>query len=158
MFDKKTNTIDSKKKVFVVHGRNNTIKLDVARTIEKLDLNAIILHEQIGNSLTIIEKLENYSDVDFAVVILSDDDLGKFKEAEELNPRARQNVIAEMGFFIGKLGRRNVSILYMKGVEIPSDFGGVEYVLIDEAGNWKINLVRDLKGAGFDVDANKLIM
>ncbi len=145
------------KKVFIVHGHNNEIKLDVARTLEKLGLTPIILHEQPNSGNTIIEKFEENSDVGYAVVLLTDDDMGKGKNQENLNLRSRQNVILELGFFIGSLSRKRVCPLYTSGVELPSDMSGVVYTEIDKAGNWKIKLAKELKSAGYEIDVNKII-
>lgn len=152
-----TNDSFDYKKVFIVHGHDNEIKQTVARTIEKLDLEAIILHEQPNAGQTIIEKLENNSEVGFAIVILTPDDVGRSKNEKELRKRARQNVLIELGYFVGKLGRDRVCPLYAKDVEIPSDFDGVLYVPLNEYGSWKIELVKELKAAGYEVDANKIL-
>ena len=87
--------------IFIVHGHDNEMKQTVARTLEKLDLEPIILHEQANEGRTIIEKFMDYSDVSFAVVLLSPDDLAYPKEQsyEDAKFRARQNVILELGFF-----------------------------------------------------------
>lgn len=144
--------------IFIVHGHDEAFKQSVARVVEKLGLKAIILHEQPNVGKTIIEKLESYSNVGFAIVLLSPDDIGKGINEPDSNyePRARQNVIAELGYFIGKLGRERVCPLYMNGVEIPSDFNGVLYLPYDKAGNWRLELVKELKAVGYDVDANRL--
>lgn len=144
-------------KVFIVHGHDQAVKLDVARTLEKLGLEAIILHEKPNAGQTIIEKLEANSDVGFAVILLTPDDEGKAKADNQFNARARQNVVAELGYFIGKLGRGKVCPLYVNGVEVPSDFSGVAYVLVDLAGNWRFELTRELKAAGYKIDANSLL-
>jgi predicted nucleotide-binding protein len=150
-------TSSDNNKVFIVHGHNNEIKLDVARTLEKLGLHPIILHEQANSGRTIIEKFEEHSDVGFAVVLLTDDDLGKTKKDELLNTRARQNVILELGYFIAKLSRERVCPLYTKGVELPSDLSGVLYVELDKSSNWKIKLAKELKATGYNIDVNKII-
>jgi predicted nucleotide-binding protein len=143
--------------VFIVHGHNNEIKVEVARTLEKLGLNPIILHEQANAGKTIIEKFERHSDVGFTIILLTDDDLGKPKVEENLKLRARQNVILEMGYFIGKLGREKVCPLYTIGVELPSDLYGLLYTEIDGSGHWKISMSKELKAAGYDIDVNKII-
>lgn len=124
---------------FIVHGHNNALKHEVARFVEKqLKKDAIILHEQANKGKTVIEKFENYSTVDFAIALWTNDDLGKAKNNQNLNPRARQNVIFETGFFIGKIGREKVIILHENDIEIPSDYSGVVYIPIE--GNWKEQL------------------
>jgi hypothetical protein len=97
-------------KVFVVHGHDQEMKQSVARILERLGLTPIILHEQPNQARTIIEKFVDYSDVSFAVVLFSPDDMGYQREQapDQAKPRARQNVVFELGFFIGKLGRRHV--------------------------------------------------
>ena len=148
---------NNKTDVFIVHGHNNEIKINVARTIEKLGLNPIILHEQANSGKTIIEKFEQHSNVGFAIVLLTDDDIGKAKIEENLNPRARQNVILELGYFIGKLGRNKVCPLYVKGVELPSDLYGLLYLEVDKSENWKFSLAKELKVAGYEIDVNKIL-
>ncbi|MBK9509398.1 MAG: nucleotide-binding protein [Cytophagaceae bacterium] len=147
----------SKTDIFIVHGHNIEIKEKVARTIEKLKLNPIILHEKSNDGLTIIEKLEKYSNVNFAVVLLTFDDLGNEKNKPSKNNRARQNVILELGYFIGKIGRKNVMPLYEIGVELPSDISGILYTPLDDTESWKIKLLKELKSAGFNVDANDIL-
>ena len=143
--------------IFIVHGHDDRTKLDVARTIEKLGLNPIILSEQPNQGQTIIEKFELHSDVGFAVILLTADDLGKTKTDKDEKYRARQNVIIEMGYFIGKLGRSKVFPLYEDGVELPSDLHGILYNPIDNGGSWKFRLAKELSAAGYTIDANKLI-
>lgn len=144
--------------VFVVHGRDNAAKETVARFLEKLGLRAIILHEQPNKGATLIEKFEANSDVGFAVVLLTPDDRGGVaSEPSRMSPRARQNVVLELGYFIGKLGRQRVCALYMEGVEIPSDFQGVVYVPYDAGNTWRLQLATELKAAGIEADFDRLV-
>jgi hypothetical protein len=130
-------------KCFIVHGHDEARKYEVARFIDNdLRKKAIILHEQPNKGRTIIEKFESYSAVDFAVALWTADDLGKEKKEDDLKERARQNVIFETGFFIGKVGRQNVIVLYENGVEIPSDYSGV--IFIPFTGNWKDDLRKEV--------------
>lgn len=144
-------------KVFIVHGHDEQARETVARFVEKLGLEAIILHEQPNAGRTIIEKFEDYSNVQFAIVLLTPDDVGKGSSETELNPRARQNVIFELGFFIGKLTRKNVCALYKEEVEILSDYQGVLYHPLDSGGGWKLALAKELKAAGFNIDMNRVL-
>jgi len=156
---KPTNT-DSHKdnhNIFIVHGHNTAVQLSVARTLDKLGLNPIILHEQPNAGKTIIEKFESNSNVGFAIILLTDDDEGKLKTDVDLKSRARQNVVLELGYFIGKLGRDRVLPLHNEGVELPSDIHGLLYVPIDKADTWKFALVKELKAAGYSVDANSIL-
>ena len=147
-------------RVFIIHGHDNEMKESVARTLDKLKLEPIILHEQPSKGSTIIEKINMYSDVGFAIALLSPDDCGYPKnKLDEIRSRARQNVIFELGFFIGKLGRNHVLTLYKKddNLEFPSDYEGVVYVQYDKKGAWRFELLKELRGCGYDVDANALI-
>ena len=146
-------------KVFIVHGHDETAKLAVARFVERLDLDAIILDEQPSESLTIIEKFERYTnDADFAIVLMTPDDIGApIQQENKLKLRARQNVIFELGYFFHALGRKGVCALYKEGVELPSDVYGVVYVLMDEFDAWQLTLAREMRQAGLSFDLNKLL-
>jgi len=147
---------DRTNKVFVVHGHDEAARESVARFLERIGIEAVILHEQATGGRTIVEKLEHYADVDFAVILLTPDDVGGVKTSspDKLQPRARQNVVLELGFFVGKLGRRHVCALYKGSLELPSDYLGVGYVALDEGGGWRLQLAKELRGAGFSVDMN----
>jgi predicted nucleotide-binding protein len=145
------------KNVFIVHGHDNSFKQEVARFIEQLKLNPVILHEKPNAGKTIIEKFESHSNVGFAVVLLTPDDVGGAKIHKRTKPRARQNVILELGFFIGSLGRKNVCALYVKGVELPSDLEGLIYIPLDEGGAWKLKLGNEIKASGVAIDLNLVV-
>lgn len=147
-------------KIFIVHGHDEEMKQTVARVVEKLDLKPIILHEQPNGGKTIIEKFETHSsDVSFAIVLLSPDDKGCTVDAfpDDAKTRARQNVILELGYFIGKLGRDRVFVLHKNSsdFELPSDILGVLYTPYDS--NWKFDFVKELQACGYKVDANKIL-
>lgn len=149
--------IKTSRKVFVVHGHDHGARDAVARFLEKIELQAIILQEQPDRGLTIIEKFESYAaQVGFAVVLLTPDDLGGVAAAEAQSSRARQNVIFELGYFVGKLGRGRACLMRKGDVEIPSDLYGVIYTDFDVSDGWKIKLVKELKAAGLPFDANKM--
>lgn len=146
-------------RVFVVHGHDDEMRLAVARTLERLGLEAVILDERPNRGRTIIEKIERYSNAGFAVVLLSPDDTGysNTEGADAAQPRARQNVILELGYFAGKLGRENVVALYRGDVELPSDYGGVLYTpYVGDSGSWRSRLVTELKESGYSVSADDL--
>lgn len=146
------------KDIFIVHGRDEVTKESVERFIKKLGLNPIILHKQPNAGRTIIEKFEDYSNVGFAIVLLTPDDNGSsIDEPNGVKRRARQNVIFELGYFIGKVGRENVCALYKEGVEIPSDYQGVLYLPMDTNNGWQLSLAREIKQAGIEIDLNKVI-
>jgi len=140
--------------VFVVHGRDEGAKHAVARFLEKLHLHPVILHEQPNQGKTVIEKLQHHSEVTFAVVLLTPDDEGRQAGTNELQLRARQNVILELGFFVGFLGRERVCALKSPGVEVPSDLAGVVYIEFAPNGAWTLALGRELKAVRLDIDLN----
>lgn len=143
--------------VFIVHGHDDLAKISTARFIEKLGLRPIILHEQSNSGNTIIEKIEEYSNVGFGIVLYTQCDIGAKKGNENnLQPRARQNVVFEHGYLIGKIGRQNVCALVKGEVEIPNDISGIVYVKMDEDESWHLKLAKELRSSGYDIDMNKL--
>lgn len=146
------------RRVFLVHGHNMEALHTVARFLEGIGLEVTVLQEEPNRGQTIIEKFEQHGDVGFAVVLLTGDDTGRAAGASKLRsrPRARQNVIFELGYFIGRLGRERVCALYEDGVELPSDYSGVLYISIDTSGGWKLKLGKELDAAGFEIDLNKV--
>lgn len=143
-------------KVFVVHGHDEAVREAVARFISRLDLTPIILHEQASQGRTIVEKLEHHGDVGYAVVLLTPDDVGG-TSPEGLRSRARQNVVLELGYFVGRLGRDHVCAVHRGELELPSDYMGVIYIPFDSGGGWRVHLAKELKAAGFPVDMNKVL-
>jgi len=135
--------------VFIVHGRDDHVKEKVAHFLRDLGISPIILHEQPNKSRTIIEKFEDHSsNVKYAVVLLTPDDLGGLNiEPNKQFPRARQNVVFEMGYFFGSLGRGRVCALLSPEVERPSDIEGILYIPLDQREDWKGSLFRELKAA-----------
>ncbi|WP_331458707.1 nucleotide-binding protein [Pseudoalteromonas sp. NZS127_1] len=145
-------------RVFIVHGHDESAQNKAARFVEKLGFEAIILHEKASSGRTIIEKIEHYSDVGFAIVLYTPDDVGNVRsEADNLNVRARQNVVFEHGYLIGKLGRTNVSALVDGKLELPNDISGVVYISLDEGAAWQLQLAKEMKQSGYKIDMNKLI-
>lgn len=144
-------------KVFVVHGHNQGPREAVARFLERINLEPIVLHEQPNSGQTIIEKFEkNSADVSFAIILLTDDDVGG-AGVDALQPRARQNVILELGYFIGKLGRDRVCAIRSGDIELPSDILGIVWTNFDDNGGWKMELGKELKAAGHEIDWNKIM-
>ena len=143
-------------KIFIVHGHDEGARQTVARFIERIGFEAIILSEQANQGRTIIEKIEAHHDVGFAVVLLTPDDVGG-KNVDSLRPRARQNVLLELGYFIGMLGRQHVCTLAKGDLEIPTDFAGVVWEQLDDGGGWKTALARELRATGYAIDWNKVM-
>ncbi len=147
-----------KTKVFVVHGHDDLAKVTVARFLEKLGLEPVILHEKASAGRTIIEKIEAYTDVGFAIVLYTPDDIGSVAATKpDLKPRARQNVVFEHGYLIGKLGRGNVCALLKGDVEKPSDISGIVYVSFDDRGAWNTEIAKEMNDACYKIDLNRLL-
>ncbi len=125
--------------------------------MKAIDFDPIILSEQTSGARTIIEKFEAKSKVGFAVVLLTPDDEGCKRGSEDHEPRARQNVVFELGYFVGRRSRDRVCDLKRGDVEIPSDLHGIAYIPFDEENGWKLTLARELEDAGFEVDSKKVM-
>lgn len=146
------------RRVFLVHGHDEEAKQSVARFLEKLQLEPVILQEQPNEGRTIIEKFEKNADVEYAIILLTPDDVGYPKDKpNEASSRARQNVILELGYFVGRLSRKRVCALCKGSVEIPSDYHGVLYLPMDDADGWKLKLAREIKQSGLSIDLNLAI-
>jgi len=151
-------------RIFIAHGHDDDAKQTVARYIEKLGFEPIILEEQPNQGRTIIEKFEASANVAYVIVLLTPDDLGRVKlpESDELSTlnlaeRARQNVIFELGYFFGKLGRHRTCALVKGTMEFPSDISGILWVRMDLENNWKFKLAQEMRAAGLAVDLNRLV-
>jgi len=123
----------------------------MAKFVSSLELEPIILHQQASSGRTIIEKIEAYSNVGFAIVLYTPCDVGA--KAGELNSkyRARQNVVFEHGYLIGKLGRSKVVAVVKGDIETPNDISGVVYIRLDENEQWKNELRTEIRSAGYNV-------
>ena len=147
-------------KIFIVHGHDSALKNEVARLIEKQHIEAIILSEQSNLGRTIIEKIENYSNVGVAICLFTNDDVGCEKAHKDengnyiVNLRARQNVVFEAGYFIGRLGRKNVIIVAEQGVELPSDMQGLVYT---DKSDYRLDILKELYAMKYPIDLNKLL-
>jgi len=148
-----------KKKVFIVHGRDNETKQEVSSYIESLNIDVIILHEQASSGKTIIEKIEHYAeDADFAIVLYTACDLGRGIHETKVHPknRARQNVVFEHGYLMAKLGRENVCALVKGEIETPNDISGVVYVVLDQKGDWQLEINKELSACGYKIPAEEI--
>ena len=144
--------------VFIVHGHDNLARLEVANFIKSLGLKDIVLNEQASSGKTIIEKIEEYSDVGFAIVLYTPCDVGASqRQKDQLRYRARQNVVFEHGYLMGKIGRENVCSLVKGDIETPTDISGVVYIPMDEGDGWKLAVAKEMKKSGYDVDFNKIL-
>lgn len=139
--------------VFIVHGHDDALKDEVARTIEKVGLRAIILNEEVNSGLTIIQKFEKYAkNANYAIVLMTPDDRGKAKTDTKYKDRARQNVVLEWGYFAGKLGVDRVSTMHIGSIELPSDISGILHIQYDKSGGWKIKLLKELEAVGYNIN------
>jgi predicted nucleotide-binding protein len=143
--------------VFIVHGHKDMLKYELAHSLQNAGLAVTILHEQPNKGRTILEKFADHAaEAGFAVILLTADDFGRAKDATDDKLRARQNVVFELGFFCGLLGRRHVCAVYETGVELPSDLHGFAYVEYDKSGLWKHAVAKEISAAGIPVDFSKL--
>jgi predicted nucleotide-binding protein len=150
-------SVPASNRIFIVHGHHGAPREAVARFIASIDFEPVILHEQPSQSATIIEKFEKQSlSVGYVVVLLTPDDVGGTSQ-DKLQPRARQNVVLELGYFIGSLGRARVCALVKDKVDLPSDIHGIVYVQFDDAGAWQKTLAKELQAAGYTIDWNKVM-
>lgn len=140
-------------KVFIVHGHDGELKESVARVIERQGIKPVILSEQANRGATIIEKIETYSDVKGAICLFTSDDIGRGINELTDSPRARQNVVFESGYFVGKLGRQNVVLISDENIELPSDLQGIVY---SNKSEWKFQVLKELKAIGYKIDYNKI--
>jgi predicted nucleotide-binding protein len=144
------------RKIFLVHGRDDAAKNEVALFIRAIGLEPIILHLRPNGGRHLLTKFTEESEgAGFAVVLMTPDDEGGLSGAENRRPRARQNVVFELGFFIGKLGPASVAALLKGDVEKPSDFDGIAYIAFDSDNRWKTDLARELHHAKVPFDPAK---
>ena len=144
-------------KIFISYGQDKEAKTTVAKFVESLGLKPIILDQQPSKGQTIIDKFEEQADeAGFAIVLLTPDDIGSSKATGKRKPRARQDTIFELGYFLGGLGGERVCALYKEDVELPSDIRDVVYVPMDSADDWKLKLSQGMRKAGLLVDMNKI--
>lgn len=153
---------NAKTKVFVVYGHDTQSREQLELILHKLELDPFVLANKGGNGMTIIEALEteivkNHSEkCKFGIVLLTPDDMGYSKKDGETKaePRARQNVVLEMGMLISSLGRPNVAILKKGHLEVPSDANGIIYLSYNDHVKEVVpRLVERLQNAGVTVSA-----
>jgi predicted nucleotide-binding protein len=149
--DERSSPNRSPNRVFVVHGQNQAVRDSVVSFLSNVGLQGIVLHEQPNMGRHLLTKFIDEAElVTFAIVLMTDDDVGGRKDGK-LSPRARQNVILELGYFLSHLGQPRVCALITPGLETPSDFDGIVYIRMDASGQWKTELSRELKAANMPV-------
>jgi predicted nucleotide-binding protein len=160
-FKGQENAREYSRRIFIVHGHDGELKNELARLLERLDFEPIILHEQPDRGQTVFDKLSGeMGDVGFAFVILTPDDIGSVaSKPDDIKPRARQNVVFEHGLFCGYLQPERVCAIRRGDVEFPSDLLGVLYKTVPLGGSIRsiaLEIVHELRAAGYILDANKL--
>jgi predicted nucleotide-binding protein len=139
--------------VFVIHGHDESLKNEVKLLLINAGVNHIVLHEQPDKGRTIIDKLlEESTASNYAIALFSPDD-----KTEQGEKRARQNVVLEVGYFLGKLGKERVRLLVKDKIEIPSDLQGILYEPFDTSGSWKTRILKELMAVGIYVDLQNAI-
>lgn len=144
--------------IFVVHGRDDARKYELMRLLDRtVEPEAIVLHEQPNRGATVLEKFEQHAQAaSFAVVLMTADDEGRLRGSDRpLRARGRQNVILELGVFMGLLGRKRVVVLKDSDVEEPSDLGGLVYISLEDT-EWRIKLLKELQAADIKVDFGRI--
>jgi predicted nucleotide-binding protein len=146
------------KNIFIVHGHDEELKEKVARFVTNAGLNPIILHEQPNKGRSILQKLRDHSeDACYAIVLFTPDDMACTmeeydKNENELRSRPRQNVVFELGYFLGLLEDKLVCVIFKEIEEMPSDYNGITYIKYDKGDGWKKELLKELGGVGFELD------
>ncbi|MEO0514967.1 MAG: nucleotide-binding protein [Planctomycetota bacterium] len=135
--------------VFIVHGHDEHAKNDVKKYVESRGLEPVILHMQASGGMTIIEKIDHYSNVGFGIVLYTECDLGAKRNSLNYEWRARQNVVFEHGYLIAKLSRSRVAALVKGSVQTPNDISGIVYVDMDATSNWHNEMDKELQQAGY---------
>lgn len=147
-------------KVLLLHSGEDEMTVSVIDLLDKLAIDTVMPDASQETTAEYMGAIVAVPEVSFTIYLLNPDEKtlfpglpGKISKA-----KPRQDTVFELGLLVGKLGRDRVSVLFRKekGIDIPDDFFGVNYVAFDAAGGWKINLIKLLKASGFEVDANIL--
>jgi predicted nucleotide-binding protein len=149
------------RRVFVVCGTDSEMKKAVTDALTKLRLVPVVMCEEPSQGRKIVERFADYADVGFAVVLLSPDD---FAYSAEESPskrklRPRQDVVFELGFLLGKLGKDKVLVFYREHENFgsPTEFEGLKVVAFDNRDSWKLALIRELTNCGYSVEADRIL-
>ncbi len=154
-------SVNMRRRIFVIHGSDEDMKQATIGALGKLGLAPVLMREQPSQGRKIVEKFADYTDVSFAVVLLSPDDFTYAKNDQPAKRKLRpaQDVVFELGFFLGRLGKDHVLVFYreFENFEVPTDFEGVRFTAFDDRDSWKLSLIRELTACGYSVDANRLL-
>jgi predicted nucleotide-binding protein with TIR-like domain len=138
------------REVLVLHGHDTVASGEVARFLRKAALDAVVLHEQAGDALTNLERLERHAGAGFVVALLPPTDAGGIP-ADALHRQRRERVLAALFYFIGRLGPRRVAVLRQSESE-PVPVAGIASAIYDPFEGWQKGLLRTLEDAGVPVD------
>ena len=150
----------TKSRVFIVHGHNLGILAEVEAFVLKANKRPIVLKDQSRPGKNLLDELIQHSKgVQFAIVILSADDVARAEgePQDQLRYRGRQNAVFEFGFLVRQLGKSKVFVLHEQGVEMPSDYGGVIYIPYDTTGAWKGLLAKAIGATGIPINIRSVI-
>lgn len=153
--------VNMRRRIFVAHGSDDEMKQATVGALGKLGLAPVLMREQPSQGRKIVEAFADYADVSFAVVLLSPDDFVYSKDDAPAKRKLRpaHDVVFELGFFLGRLGKDNVLVFYreLENFEALTDFEGVRFTAFDDRDSWKLSLIRELTACGYSVDADKLL-
>jgi predicted nucleotide-binding protein len=149
------------RRVLIVHGQDAGLQEQVVRLLTLVGLEPLVLHDQATQGRFVLQAFDGQTDMGFAVVVLTPDDVGasalRYGKDKQVAPRAEQNVVFELGFLVAKLKPSRVLVLHKPGVEVPGDCLGVLCVPADGFGGWRMRLAKELRGAGYAIDLDKLV-
>lgn len=138
-------------RVCVIHGQNDALKNAVSDYLQKLGLEPVVLHKQPSGERNIMEKIEILPEVDYAVVLLTDDDFVQTGKSSRGGKALSRNVLFELGYYIGRLGKSRVCALYKGHNKPPRDYEGISCLTISDNQVWRRLLGMELKEAGFEI-------
>jgi predicted nucleotide-binding protein len=149
------------RRIIVVSGTDEVMKQTITGALRKLGLAAIVINEEPGQGKKIVDRFADYTDVGFAIVLLSPD-VYVYPKGEEATKRERipkQEVTLMFGFLLGKLGKDKVFAFYRESPNFafPMEFEGVKFTALDNRDSWKLALIRELTNCGYTVDAERLL-
>jgi predicted nucleotide-binding protein len=148
-------------RVFVVCGTDGEMKQAVTNALTKLRLVPVVMCEEPSQGRKLVDRFQDYADIGFAVVLLSPDDFAYSKDESPTKRklRPRQDVVFELGFLLGKLGKGNLLVLCREFIDFegPTDFEGMKVIVFDDRDSWKLALIRELINCGYNVDANRIL-
>jgi predicted nucleotide-binding protein len=150
-----------RRRVFVVCGTDGEMKQAVTNALTKLRLVPIVMCEEPSQGRKLVDRFQDYADIGFAVVLLSPDDFAYSKDESPTKRklRPRQDVVFELGFLLGKLGKGNLLVLFREFIDFegPTDFEGMKVTAFDDRDSWKLALIRELTNCGYNIDANRIL-